>query len=202
MGVFFVTQNPADIHPDVLGQLGHRVQHALRAFTPQDQKALKAAVETMPMTEHFDVGAQILELGIGEAIVTTLDAKGAPRPPVRTCMQAPRSSMDQLPDVDAAAKASPLWATYAAAADPDSAEEQLAARLAKAETEAEVPVTVPSTPEEPRMTNRDPARRRTTKRAKSKGAVREVLESQAGRQMQREIVRGVFGVLKGALKSR
>ncbi|MCW2961230.1 MAG: hypothetical protein JWM90_1617 [Thermoleophilia bacterium] len=197
VGVFFVTQNPVDIHPDVLGQLGHRIQHALRAFTPQDQKALKAAVETMPTTPHFDVAAQILELGIGEAVVTTLNEKGAPRPPVRTCMRAPLSSMDPLPDVGAAAKASSLWATYAAEVDPDSAEEQLAAKLAAATKVAEpAKVTVP---EEPRMTKRDPARPRA-KRASSKGGVRGILDSQAGKQLQREVVRGIFGVLRSSMK--
>ncbi|MCW2921847.1 MAG: hypothetical protein JWL76_1721 [Thermoleophilia bacterium] len=202
VGVFFVTQNPADIHPDVLGQLGHRIQHALRAFTPQDQKALKAAVETMPMTPHFDVGAQVLELGIGEAIVTTLDEKGAPRPPVRTCMRPPVSSMDPLPDVAAAAMASPLWVKYATEVDPESAEELLGARIAaaeQAEAKANAEPAKVTVPDEPRMTNRDPVRPRA-RRASSKGGVRKILDSQAGRQMQREIVRGIFGVLKSGMK--
>ena len=80
VGVFFVTQNPLDIPDSVLGQLGNRVQHALRAFTPRDQKAVKSAADTMRANPGLDVGAAITELGVGEALVSLMDEKGRPSP--------------------------------------------------------------------------------------------------------------------------
>ena len=84
VGVFFVTQSPKDVPADILGQLGNRVQHALRAFTPDDEKALRAAARTFPKTAFYDVQSTLQSLGIGEALVTVLDARGAPTPPFAT----------------------------------------------------------------------------------------------------------------------
>ena len=140
VGIFFVTQSPKDVPGDVLGQLGNRVQHALRAFTPDDAKALKATVGTFPTSEFYDLEETLPQLGIGEAMVTILDEDGVPTPVVRTRLRAPRSRMGPADDVDAAAKASPLFAKYGERVDAQSAREMLAGRLdAAAEPAAEAP---------------------------------------------------------------
>ena len=132
VGVFFCTQLPTDVPNDVLSQLGARIQHALRAFTPDDQKALAKTVRTYPKTDVYDLESALTSLGIGEAIVTVLSEKGAPTPVAWTRMRAPRSLMDTIgPEaIAAAAKASPLQAEYGQTVDRDSAYERLNARLA------------------------------------------------------------------------
>src|SRR3954451_23228253 len=129
IGVFFVTQQPTDIPDEVLGQLGARVQHALRAFTPNDAKALRATVSTYPRSPFYDLETLLTSMGTGEAAVTLLSESGVPTPVVHTRMLAPASRMAPADDVDGAAKASPLWAHYGARTDPLSAREMLAARL-------------------------------------------------------------------------
>ena len=96
VGVFFITQNPADIPDDVLSQLGLKVQHALRAFTAKDRKAIKLAAENYPISEYYDVSDLITQLGIGEAFVTALNEKGIPTPLAHTLLRAPQSRMDIL----------------------------------------------------------------------------------------------------------
>ncbi|MEO5619014.1 MAG: helicase HerA-like domain-containing protein, partial [Candidatus Eisenbacteria bacterium] len=93
VGIVFITQNPKDIPADVLGQLGNRVQHALRAFTPDDERALKAAARTFPNTDHYDIEETLTTLGTGEALVTVLMPSGAPTPPFATRMSPPASRM-------------------------------------------------------------------------------------------------------------
>ena len=98
VGVFFVTQYPSDVPEEVIGQLGNRIQHALRAFTPRDRKALRAAAETFRANPAFDTEAAIGELGVGEALVSTLDAKGVPSVVERTLIAPPRSRVAVRPD--------------------------------------------------------------------------------------------------------
>ena len=114
VGVFFCTQLPTDLPNDVLSQLGARVQHALRAFTPDDQKALSKTVRTYPKTDVYDLESALTSLGIGEAVVTVLSEKGAPTPVACTRMRVPRSLMDSIGTdaIAAAAKDSPLQAKY------------------------------------------------------------------------------------------
>jgi DNA helicase HerA-like ATPase len=114
VGVFFCTQLPTDIPNDVLSQLGARVQHALRAFTPDDQAALSKTVRTYPKTDVYDLESALTSLGIGEAVVTVLSEKGAPTPVAWTRMRVPRSLMASIGTdaIAAAAKASPLQAKY------------------------------------------------------------------------------------------
>ncbi|GAA4341524.1 helicase HerA-like domain-containing protein [Microbacterium rhizosphaerae] len=130
VGVFFVTQTPKDVPSDILGQLGSRVQHALRAFTPDDAKALRATVGTYPKS-GYDLERVLQELGTGEAIVTVMGEKGAPTPVAWTRLRAPQGLMSPTPDaqIDAAVAASPLMPKYGTAVDPESAREILAARL-------------------------------------------------------------------------
>lgn len=138
VGIFFVTQTPKDVPGDVLAQLGSRVQHQLRAFTPDDAKALKATVSTYPRS-GYDLAEVLQSLGTGEAVVTVMNEKGAPSPVAWTRLRAPQGSMSPAPEaqVEAAVAASPLQATYGAAIDRDSAREQLARRLDAAATAAQ-----------------------------------------------------------------
>ena len=129
VGVFFVTQNPQDLPAEVLGQLGSRVQHALRAFTPDDAKALRATVSTYPKSDFYDLEELLTQMGIGEAAVTVLSDRGIPTPVVHTRLAAPAASMGPAPDVEGVAKASPLWARYGERLDERSAREILAERL-------------------------------------------------------------------------
>ncbi len=137
VGVFFVTQTPKDVPADVLAQLGSRVQHALRAFTPDDAKALRATVGTYP-TSGYDLERVLQELGTGEAIVTVMNEKGAPSPVAWTRLQAPRGSMSPTPEpqIVAAVAASPLLPTYGTAVDRESAREILTAKMRAADARA------------------------------------------------------------------
>ncbi|VXC24994.1 ATPase [Aeromicrobium sp. 9AM] len=129
VGIFFVTQTPKDVPSDVLAQLGSRVQHQLRAHTPDAAKALKATVSTYPNTT-YDLEEVLTSLGIGEAIVTVMSDKGAPTPVAWTRLRAPQGSMDPTPadQIQAAVTASPLLAKYGTAVNPQSASEILGAK--------------------------------------------------------------------------
>jgi DNA helicase HerA-like ATPase len=144
IGIFFVTQTPKDVPADVLGQLGNRVQHALRAHTPDDAKALKATVSTYPITPYYDLAETLTTLGIGEAIVSVLSASGAPAPVVGCRMLPPASRMAPLAEAEfaQAVAGSALAAKLATAVDRESARERLASRLAR--TAAPAPVARPA----------------------------------------------------------
>ncbi len=138
VGVFFVTQNPLDIPDTVLGQLGNRIQHALRAFTPRDQKAVRAAAETMRVNPKFDAEKAISELGVGEALVSLLDEKGRPNIVERVWMAAPASRIGPLTDVERRQllKTSVVAGVYDTTEDRESAYEVLRARTATAAASA------------------------------------------------------------------
>ncbi|MEW4449294.1 helicase HerA-like domain-containing protein [Qipengyuania sp. JC766] len=135
VGVYFVTQNPIDIPEEVAGQLGNRVQHALRAFTKRDQRAIRAAAETFRINEHLDTEQVITELKVGEALVSTLDEDGAPTVVQRTLIKPPRSRLGPLTPKERAIiqSVSPVEGKYDTLVDRESAEEIL---LAKAEDAA------------------------------------------------------------------
>jgi hypothetical protein len=130
VGVYFVTQNPLDIPEKVLGQLGNRVQHALRAFTPRDQKAVKSVAETMRANPKIDATKAITELGVGEALVSFLDAKGTPGITERAWVLAPGSQLGPITPEDRRKLIadSVVAGTYEKAVDRDSAYEQLKER--------------------------------------------------------------------------
>ena len=140
VGVYFVTQNPLDVPDTVSRQLGNRVQHALRAFSPLEQKAVKAAATTFRANPAFDTEKAIMELGIGEALVSTLDGKGQPTIVERTLVKPPNSRVGPIKDEERAAviKASKrvLDTDYADTVDRNSAYEMLQKRMAKREDEA------------------------------------------------------------------
>ena len=135
VGVYFISQSPLDIPEDVLGQLGLRVQHALRAFTPKDRKAIKAVAENFRPNPELDTHQVITELGIGEALVSTLDAKGSPTIVERVLIRPPESQMGPLTAVERAQtiKRSPFSGKYDDAVDRESAYELLKQRALKAE---------------------------------------------------------------------
>jgi hypothetical protein len=130
VGVYFVTQNPLDIPDPVLSQLGNRVQHALRAFTPRDQRAVRAAAETFRQNPAFSTASAITELGVGEALVSTLEGRGSPSVVERTLVAPPMGRVGPVTDEERRAliAASPLRGKYDASVDPDSAYEMLARR--------------------------------------------------------------------------
>jgi DNA helicase HerA-like ATPase len=139
VGVYFVTQAPTDVPSSVLSQLGNRVQHALRAFTPDDADALRKTARTFPVTTHYDVERTITSLGIGEALVTVLSPKGVPTPLAATRLIPPDSRMAPLTDAELAqvVAASPLQARYGTTIDRESAHEIITARLQAARQAAE-----------------------------------------------------------------
>ena len=138
VGIFFVTQTPKDVPDDVLAQLGSRVQHQLRAHTPNDAKALKQTVATFPKS-HYDLAETLTSLGIGEAIVTVMDPDGAPTPVAWTRMRAPQSLMAPTPEeiLRPGVGASPMMAKYGPPIDRESARERLARALEQGAQEAE-----------------------------------------------------------------
>lgn len=133
VGVYFVTQNPLDVPDTVLGQLGNRVQHALRAFTPRDQKAVKTAADTMRANPAFDAAAAITELGVGEALISFLDEKGRPNVVERVFVVAPDSRLGPLSDTErkAAITTSVIYGHYEKVEDRESAYERLRAQAAE-----------------------------------------------------------------------
>lgn len=189
VGIFFVTQRPTDVPEEVLAQLGSRIQHALRAHTPNDAKALKLTVATYPTSGYADLGAVITGLGTGEAVVTVMDEDGAPTPVAATRLRAPEARMSPCdPDVLAATvAASPRAATYGAVVDRESAREILARRLEAGAVKAQGEPTPTPTPA--------PAPKPRAKK-EQRGMVEQVVESGAFkdfvRTAAREIARGMF----------
>ena len=202
IGVFFCTQLPTDIPNAVLSQLGARVQHALRAFTPEDQAALAKTVKTYPNTKDYDIEEALTSLGIGEAIVTVLSERGAPTPVAWTRIRAPRSLMAALSgaDVTAAAHASPLHGKYGTTVDRESAYERLTARIAEPEPTPEPQYVPPPAyePEPPRPEREEPG---FLEKALDSPVVKSFLRS-AATQLGREVTRGIFGTRTRSTRSR
>jgi DNA helicase HerA-like ATPase len=147
VGVYFVTHAPTDVPSPILSQLGNRIQHALRAFTPEDADDLRKTVRTFPMTEFYDVEETLTGLGIGEAVVTVLGPKGIPTPLAATRLVPPDSLMAPIPAerFRELVATSPLGAKYATAVDRDSAHEMIGRRIATARAAAAPPAATPTT---------------------------------------------------------
>jgi len=139
IGIFFCTQNPMDVPPSVLAQLGLKIQHALRAFTAADRKAIKLTAENYPETEFYKTEDQITQLGIGEAFITMLNEKGVPTPLVHTMLSPPRSRMDILTEgeIDNIVSKSKLAGKYNQPIDSKSAYEILTEKLNNAAEQEE-----------------------------------------------------------------
>jgi hypothetical protein len=209
VGVYFVTQNPLDVPDTVLGQLGNRVQHALRAFTPRDQKAVKSAAETMRPNPTLKIEQAITELGVGEALVSLLDAQGRPGVTERALIVPPGS---QIGPVDAATRArivatSPVAGFYEKAVDRESAYEVLKARTAARQPDAPPPRGPPAPPQQqPAGSGRSLTEEILFGRVgprggqQSQGLVEAMAKSAAravGSQAGRALLRGVLGSLLG-----
>jgi DNA helicase HerA-like ATPase len=199
VGVYFVTQNPLDIPDTVLGQLGNRVQHALRAFTPRDQKAVRAAAETFRADPKLDTAKVITELGVGEALVSLLDAAGTPTVVERALIAPPVSRMGPLtPDERGALlRASPIAGKYDQALDRESAFEQIAQRTTAAVQPAPQPA--PAGARAPWGQPRGEARPRREPQSMTDMVVKSVARNVAGtigRQIGNQIIRGILGSLR------
>jgi DNA helicase HerA-like ATPase len=192
IGVFFCTQNPMDIPQGVLGQLGMKVQHALRAFTAVDRKAIKQAAENYPETDFYKTENLLTQLGIGEALVTMLNEKGIPTPLVHVMLQPPRSRMDILTDAEVANLTgnSKLVAKYNQEVDSESAHEILTQKIALAEQrEQEIVQMEQQAKEEAR------AQKRTAATKKEKDWTDSPMVKQAGRTAASILTRSLLGVL-------
>ncbi len=203
VGVYFVTQNPLDVPDTVLGQLGNRVQHALRAFTPRDQKAVKTAAETMRANPKFDAVEAITELGVGEALISFLDEKGRPSITERCMVVAPGSRMGPMTDAerDQAIKGSLLYGHYEKALDRESAYEKIQAGFGQEQEAAEKPEAKPAEDDDGGLLGGlggllGGMFGGGTRSRRSDGVIQSAAKSAArsiGTQVGRAIIRGVLG---------
>ena len=201
VGVYFCSQFPDDVPDNILGQLGNRVQHALRAFTPRDQKAVKTAAETFVPNPALNVAQVISQLGTGEALVSMLMDKGVPMPVERTLIAPPRCRMGSITDAERAQvrAGSPVGAKYDRSIDRESASEMLAARHAAADP-AQAPASARATAQADNggigQSIKDAvfgtSRRQAMVESMAKQTARTV-GSQLGRQILRGIMGGIFG---------
>ncbi|WP_127140045.1 helicase HerA-like domain-containing protein [Flagellimonas marinaquae] len=184
IGLYFVTQNPTDVPDDVLAQLGLKIQHALRAFTAKDRKAIKLTAQNYPITEFYDTAEVLTSLGTGEALVSALDEKGRPTPLAATMMRAPMSRMDILTDgeIEEVLDNSKLIKKYNEEIDRESAYEILTEKIERAEKEAEKEKEIKTT-----------TRSSTSRRSTRMNPVVKVLTSAT-------FIRGVLGVLKKVIR--
>jgi DNA helicase HerA-like ATPase len=204
VGVYFCTQLPDDVPDAILGQLGNRIQHGLRAFTPRDQKAIRGAAETFVANPGLDVAKALLELGIGEALVSTLDVKGVPTPVQKALIAPPRSRMGAItPEERQTVRLrSPVGAKYDTAIERESAYEKL-----KAQTEATI-ANAPTTPVEPPPTGETPGAMGRIKdwlfgTRRRQGAIETMTKSTmrtVGTRLGNQILRGILGGIAGGRK--
>ncbi|OZB46743.1 MAG: ATPase, partial [Cellulomonas sp. 14-74-6] len=201
VGIVFVTQSPKDVPADVLGQLGSRVQHALRAFTPDDAAALRAAARTYP-TSSYDLEQVLTQLGTGEAIVTVLGETGAPTPVAWTRLRAPQASMGAAPDatVLGVVAASPLAARYGTPVDRQSAYELLTARAQEAAARVAAQQEAAQQEKDAEAARREADRdARSSYRPRARSRAADPLDSflrSAGTQLGRELTRTLLGTLR------
>jgi DNA helicase HerA-like ATPase len=186
VGVYFISQNPHDVPDDVLGQLGNRVQHALRSFTPRDQKQVRAAAETFRSDGSFDVEEAIGQMAVGEALVSMLDAEGAPIAVQRAKIAPPTSRLGTITPAEreAIVRSSQLAGRYEAINDRESAYEKLKARVEQAKAEGE-----------------DGGKRKSGRQTPWEAAMNSAARS-FGTRVAGEIMRGIFGSLFGGSRRR
>lgn len=211
VGVYFCSQNPDDIPDQVLGQLGNRVQHALRAFTPRDQKAVRTAAETFALNPKLDVAKVISELAVGEALVSTLQDKGVPMPVERTLMAPPRCRMGAITEAERATvrSRSPVGGRYDTPLNRESAQEVLAQRAQAAQHAAAPVAATPPSAGSARAGKEAVAgggmggwlKDMLFGTGRRQGAIEAVAKSTLrtmGNQVGRQILRGVLGGISGA----
>ncbi len=200
VGVYFITQNPADIPETVLAQLGNRIQHALRAYTPTEQKGLKAAAQSFRANPAFDTAAAIQDLGVGEALVSVLDQRGAPTMVQRTLIRPPNSRIGPLlaPERAQLMTSSPVRGVYDTAVNRESAYELLRERAADRVVAATPPPRREEAAPEPRY-RAPPAPRPSNRQGMGEALAKSVIRaagSSVGRQLGQALLRGIMGSLK------
>ncbi|WP_142601346.1 helicase HerA-like domain-containing protein [Solitalea koreensis] len=185
VGIFFITQNPTDVPNEVLGQLGMKIQHALRAFTALDRKAIKLTSENYPLSEYYKTEDLLTQLGIGEALVTVLSEKGNPTPLAHTLIAPPQSRMDVLTDMEmnALCDKSDLVRIYNEEVDRESAYEILTKKLEASKLQQQ----------EAQKTKDEEVQAK--KVSKEKSFIEEAVNSRTGQTIIREVARGLLGVL-------
>ena len=195
IGIYFVTQNPTDVPEAVLGQLGLKIQHALRAFTAKDRKAIKLTAQNYPDTDYYDTADTLTSLGIGEALVSALDEKGRPSPRASTMMRAPMSRMDVLTqtEINTLIDDSKLVEKYKETIDRDSAYELLGKKIEKAEDIREKAEAQEEARKEKERKSRTTSGSTTTRRSTAQNPIVKVLTSAT-------FIRAVFGILKKVIK--
>ncbi|MCB9473473.1 MAG: DUF853 family protein [Candidatus Delongbacteria bacterium] len=199
VGVYFCSQFPDDLPAEVLGQLGNRIQHALRAYTPRDQKAVRTAAETFPLNPALDVARVIGELAVGEALVSTLQEKGVPMPVQRTLICPPRCRMGAITAEERAAviSRSPVSGRYDTRINRESAAELLAARIAPATPEGQSSKAAPESPGALSSFFFGTKSRQGLVETMAKQTVRTM-----GNQVGRKLLRGLLGGLLGGSRRR
>ena len=202
VSVWFITQNPSDIPDSVLGQIGNRVQHALRAYTPNDQKALRAAANSFRVNPEFDTEEVIQALGVGEAVLSVLDEDGVPSIVERANILPPRSSMNAVDDVTLQAQilASPLKEKYAIAEDRESAHEVLTEEQEAAEQAEQEAKEKAEKEAEKKAKEKEKAKKKSSSKStrKKSSALQKAVNSTAntiGREIGKKLVRGLFDTL-------
>lgn len=202
VSVWFITQNPSDIPDSVLGQIGNRVQHALRAYTPNDQKALRAAANSFRVNPEFDTEEVIQALGVGEAVLSVLDEDGVPSIVERANILPPRSSMNAVDDVTLQAQilASPLKEKYATAEDRESAHEVLTEEQEAAEQAEQEAKEKAEKEAEKKAKEKEKAKKKSSSKStrKKSSALQKAVNSTAntiGREIGKKLVRGLFDTL-------
>lgn len=192
VGIYFVTQNPVDIPEEVLAQLGNRVQHALRAYTPREQKAVRVAAETFRPNPAFDTAEVITQLGVGEALVSTLEDKGVPSIVGRTMMRPPSSRLGPItPDERRAViSASPVGGLYDTRIDRESAYEILRDKADRRAAEEEHQQS-----RQPDRQTQTAPRRRSTRQTPAEAAIKSLARTMA-RELGRSLMRGLLGSMK------
>ena len=200
VSVWFISQNPSDIPDSVLGQIGNRVQHALRAYTPKDQKALKAAAQSFRENPAFDTEEALQALGVGEALISVLDEKGVPTIVQKAGIMPPRSSMDAVEKsrIEEISKANPLFSKYSRLKDRESAYEVLQEEREEAEKEARKEQEREE--KEKAKAAKEKTKRKTTSSGRKKSSALDKAISSAantvGREIGKKLVRGILGSLK------
>jgi len=196
VSVWFITQQPSDIPDSVLSQIGNRVQHGLRAYTPADQKALRAAANSFRTNPKFDTEDTLVALGVGEALVSVLDEKGVPTIVEKAGILPPKSSMDAASDADVefAIKQSPLFGKYEKTVDEESAFEKLTEQREKEEEEAKKAAEKEAKEKEKKA--KEKSKKKTSSASKkATSAFTKTVNSAAntiGREVGKKIVRGIF----------
>ena len=208
VSVWFITQNPSDLPDAVLGQIGNRVQHALRAYTPKDQKGLKAAAESFRVNPAFDTEEELQALGVGEALISVLDEKGIPTIVQKAGILPPRSSMNAVEDrlIQSNMKANPLYSKYFRQEDRESAYEALKEEREEAEAEERKEQErlekekAQAAKEKEREEKQKAKKKSTSSSSRKKSTVLDKAVSSAantiGRELGKKLVRGILGSLK------